>query len=441
MKKIKKFTVIIFTLIMIFNCTFITSFASASNRNFNEILVLLKVNETTKSIDFCAEYSGDSLQDICNALGLQELDIKSIKLINKSNDYATKDGFYKITEGKNNILLITLYDGTVGKPLEILQHNPNVTSVERNSAMYVNTNNYSDVISGSWYSSYVNYVTDKGLMIGYSNGKFGPMDTITRAMACQILYACAGYPEVDGTNILFSDVENDKWYAKAVTWAKQNCVVAGTSATTFSPNNPITRGEFAVIIVSYAKTQGIYLPPKDSYTYFKDQYKIKKWMKDPIQTLYRSGIVVGDGDGYFAPYNSLTRAQAATIIYALCTKGVTEETGLISKYGININIEAYKNEMPVPVITPNQSVTNKGYILVTIGHNESVSSLISMDKYVYIKSVNIDNEYCLTEMSGNKYKVSGLDFAGEEMFTVEFTVVIGTRYETVTFNPVVTILW
>ena len=80
-------------------------------------------------------------------------------------------------------------------------------------------------------------------MNGTGDG-FSPNNNINRAQLVTVLYRMAGQPEVTGENP-FTDVAGGTWYADAVAWAAQNGIVDGVTATTFAPNDPVTREQMA----------------------------------------------------------------------------------------------------------------------------------------------------------------------------------------------------
>ena len=69
---------------------------------------------------------------------------------------------------------------------------------------------------------------------GTSKTKFSPTVTVTRAMAVTFLWRAAGCPEPKSSKNPFSDVTADKYFYKAVLWAVEKGITAGTSKTTFS---------------------------------------------------------------------------------------------------------------------------------------------------------------------------------------------------------------
>lgn len=86
-----------------------------------------------------------------------------------------------------------------------------------------------------------------GVTAGTSATTFSPNDTCTRAQAVTLLYNAAGAPAVSDT-VSFADVAADAYYADAVAWAAANGVTVGTSATTFSPDDACTRGQIVCML-------------------------------------------------------------------------------------------------------------------------------------------------------------------------------------------------
>ena len=79
-------------------------------------------------------------------------------------------------------------------------------------------NPFTDVDEGDWFYNEVKYVAVNGLMNGTSDTTFSPTDDMTRAMLVTVLYRIAGEPAVNGTNS-FKDVANGRWYTNAIIWA------------------------------------------------------------------------------------------------------------------------------------------------------------------------------------------------------------------------------
>ena len=133
-----------------------------------------------------------------------------------------------------------------------------------------------DVADNAWYAEAVDYVTEKGLMIGVSDNEFGPEIDFTRAQLVQVLYAKAGKPAVT-TNAGFTDVAADAWYADAVNWAAAEGVTAGVGDGTFAPDALVSREQLAVFLYADAGK-----PAAQGKVEFADSAAIADWAVQAI---------------------------------------------------------------------------------------------------------------------------------------------------------------
>ena len=108
---------------------------------------------------------------------------------------------------------------------------------------------FTDLDPESWSYEGIQYCVATGLMSGVGGTTFLPGGVTTRAQLVQILYNLEGEPAVTGSTP-FTDLTAD-WYQDAVTWAYQNHIVSGTSATTFAPDLVVTREQIAVVLVDF----------------------------------------------------------------------------------------------------------------------------------------------------------------------------------------------
>ena len=77
---------------------------------------------------------------------------------------------------------------------------------------------------------------------------FGPGLTCMRQDIVTFLWRAYGCPEPKTTNNPFTDVAPSKYYYKAVLWAVENGITAGTSKTKFSPNDTCTRAQIVTFL-------------------------------------------------------------------------------------------------------------------------------------------------------------------------------------------------
>ena len=177
-------------------------------------------------------------------------------------------------------------------------------------------------VEKNWAYPGIQYCVTHGIMGGMGDGTFAPTGTTTRAQIVQILYNLEGTPAVSGTTP-FTDLTAN-WYKPAILWAYQNNVVAGTSPTTFAPDQPVTREQIAVILTQYMfhvlKMERTWTPADLST--FPDGAQVSSWAKEAMQDAVALGLINGtkasDGVVYLDPQGSAARQQVATILMNFC---------------------------------------------------------------------------------------------------------------------------
>jgi len=113
-------------------------------------------------------------------------------------------------------------------------------------------NPFTDVGRDRYFTVPIDWAAEAGITQGYAGtGRFGPNDPVTRGQAVTFLWRQAGRPEPE-TAHGFVDVADGRYFSEPVAWAKQHGITTGTSATTFSPDRPVTRAEFAAFLQRYA---------------------------------------------------------------------------------------------------------------------------------------------------------------------------------------------
>ena len=180
---------------------------------------------------------------------------------------------------------------------------------EAGSTEKVTDVSYND-ISGHWAQSAIQYVSNLGIMQGVGNDEFAPDSSLTRAMFVTMLYRLENEPETELS--AFVDIESGSWYEKAVAWANINGIVTGISDTEFAPDVNISREQIAVIIYRYAKFKG-YESDKTVTDSYSDETNISGYAKEAVSWAGANSIMVGMGDGSFAPQRNTTRAESAAV--------------------------------------------------------------------------------------------------------------------------------
>ena len=176
---------------------------------------------------------------------------------------------------------------------------------------------FGDVKSADWFYNDVKYVYEKGMMAGTAADVFAPNATTTRAMIVTILYRLEGSPAVTGTSA-FVDVPAGQWYTDAVNWAAANQIVNGTSATTFAPNDSITREQMAAILYRYAQYKGYDVTKKADLSGYSDNGQVSAYAKDALAWANAAKLINGVTNTTLAPQGNATRAQVSAILHRFC---------------------------------------------------------------------------------------------------------------------------
>jgi cell wall-associated NlpC family hydrolase len=115
---------------------------------------------------------------------------------------------------------------------------------------------FKDVPAGTYYTEPVAWMAQAGITEGYSGRTYGPGQKISRGELAAFLYRLAGSPSTS-SKATFKDVPAGKYYTKPVTWMSANKLVSGYKDRTFRPDQPVTRGEVAkMLMTSNPKVSG-----------------------------------------------------------------------------------------------------------------------------------------------------------------------------------------
>lgn len=175
------------------------------------------------------------------------------------------------------------------------------------------TMNFIDVKASDFFYEPVKWAVNNKITNGTSSTTFSPYKNCNRAEIVTFLWRAAGTPEPTVTRNPFTDVNSvrDASYYKAILWASQKGITAGTNATTFSPYQECTRSQIVTFLYRYAgKPSGNYTNP------FKDVSSVNEASYyNAILWAVGKGITQGTSTTTFSPYASCTRGEAVTFLY------------------------------------------------------------------------------------------------------------------------------
>lgn len=183
---------------------------------------------------------------------------------------------------------------------------------------YVNT--FTDVSESDYYYEAVRWAVETGVTTGVSSTEFGVNNTCTRAQVVTFLWRAKGCPVPVSTTDSFTDVSAGVYYYDAMLWAVENGIVTGTSATTFSPNNTVTRGQ---VITFLHRMMG---KPSSSTTNPFTDVSESDYYYDAVLWALESGVTTGATNTQFNPGTVCTRVQVITFLWRALNKNTDDGT-------------------------------------------------------------------------------------------------------------------
>lgn len=202
----------------------------------------------------------------------------------------------------------------------------NVQETGKQAPVATSSQAFSDM-QGHWAQQEVAVVTSLGLFNGTDATHFSPEQSVTRGMLATVLGRHAGVEATSTPAASFTDVPAGKYYTSYVSWAAERGLVKGTGQGLFAPERPVTREEAAVIIAAYMKDTGISLTAQaegQTRPVYEDDSEISSWATTQVQQLLQAGIMTSKDNQHFAPKTPATRAEIASML----TKGLNlDSTG------------------------------------------------------------------------------------------------------------------
>ena len=169
-----------------------------------------------------------------------------------------------------------------------------------------------------WAEEIIYEAYDLELFNGTSATTFDPDGEMSRAMFVTVLGRMHGADPEDYENRKFTDVADGTYYTGYVAWAVETGVVNGVTESTFCPDDPVTRQQAAAMIHRYLAYIGKTLPDcADPAEPFTDMDEAADYAVEPIEAMRLSGIINGYPQGDFRPADSIKRAEAAKIFLSL----------------------------------------------------------------------------------------------------------------------------
>ena len=275
---------------------------------------------------------------------------------------------------------------------------------------------FSDVPYTHWAYDYVSEMVARGIVKGYEDGTYRPGNKVSRGEWAKLLVATADIDIYDNyEKILESieDVNESDWYASyAVTVMPYldftEAEKGGRYIVSFEPNRPATRLEITKSIVK-ERGYDIITPDESLINGFADFSSIPEADKKYVAAAVKEGIIAGFNDNTFRPFDSLTRAEAATMLYR----------AYIKDSGENESSKPYRMSTLVPA-----EMGEDESVRATLDDHRNLYYIDAEDNCVY--KINLDDRvktfyFDPNDLEGELGEASLSAFKGTQVFWDEKT--------------------
>ena len=242
----------------------------------------------------------------------------------------TKDGIFANVDGEKVKFATDLKLEDMSKLRIIRADGSPVPYITNGESFVLSTSDFSDILitervvepfvdvaKDDWFQPYVDELYNRGVTTGTTASTFSPNDTITRAQLAALL-ARAYELKPTGDKPALKDIAN-QWYANDVQALVDHGIIKGYEDGTFRGDKEITREQLVLMLQRTAEMQG-----KDTTVSVKPQFadkdKVDPYSMSALEWAASQGIINSGKDTAFKPKKSATRVQVAKMLTLFINK-------------------------------------------------------------------------------------------------------------------------
>ena len=177
---------------------------------------------------------------------------------------------------------------------------------------------FNDLGNYSWATAYIDLLYEYGVVTGSGNGAFTPYDPISRGDF--MLMLCRAL-NLSATGESFPDVPEDSYFAAAIETARSMGIANGYSDGGFHPYDPVTRQDAMVFLQRALQAAGWSLSggSSSSLSVFPDGGDVIDYAQSAMAVMVEYGVITGTSAGTLNPYGQLSRAEMAVVLARVLT--------------------------------------------------------------------------------------------------------------------------
>ena len=184
------------------------------------------------------------------------------------------------------------------------------TPYEKNGSVF------SDISQVSWAEEAIIFLAKNNIINGKADGIFAPNDNITREEFAKIVANTFGTGK-DSEIPYFTDVDTQSWYYPYIKMVYADGIAKGIADGTFGIGMHISREDAIVMLYRAGNLKGASYSDKAEFIPFEDG--CSSYAEEAVAAFAKSGIVSGTGNNMLNAGRTLTRAEAAQMVYGLYT--------------------------------------------------------------------------------------------------------------------------
>jgi hypothetical protein len=262
---------------------------------------------------------------------------------------------------------------------------------------------FTDLPTTHWAYKYIAEMVNKKVLEGYPDNKFRPNNMVSRAELATILIKAAGLQAKKVNYSSFSDIKVTDWYSPFVETAKDYLTGYRTAdgSYIFNPTTPALREDITVALVKLKGYDVARLSNRSIIeAMFKDFAGISESAKDYVAIAVENGLVSGYEDETFRPQATITRAEAATLLWRAYQFG-NDNKGVGRNEGVPTT-----TTQPISITSPSSSQAAKFSVDTLVGAGQGdVDGPVSKAKINQIDSMAVDKDDNVFFLDGNLKKV------------------------------------
>ena len=181
---------------------------------------------------------------------------------------------------------------------------------------------YSDFDFYAYYHDAIHYCVENKYLGGYIDGTIRAEEGATRAMIAEMLWRAEGMPASEN-EMEYTDIKADSWYAEAVRWVSEIGIIVGYSDSIFAPHDIVTNEQLATIFMRYAQYKNVDISGRGAINVplYIDGAEVDSYAVPAVSWAVTQNMISTKG-GYLRPDEECSRADAAQWLMLLMENSI-----------------------------------------------------------------------------------------------------------------------